>query len=89
MPGGTFEHKVEQITTLMRRFPGRKFVLIGDSGEKDPEVYREVQSKFSAQVQEIIIRDLVNARVDDPARLTGMTVVAAPTVVHGVSQFPQ
>jgi hypothetical protein len=89
MPGGTFAHKVEQISTLMRRFPGRKFVLIGDSGEKDPEVYRQVQSEFSAQVQEIIIRDLVNARVDDPARLTGMTVVAAPTVEHGVSQFPQ
>jgi phosphatidate phosphatase APP1 len=62
-------------------------VLIGDSGEQDPEIYREVQSRFGTQVQEIVIRDLTNARQLTPARLTGMTVVAAPTVVHGVSQL--
>lgn len=87
LPGGTFEHKISQITTLMERFPGRRFVLIGDSGEQDPEIYREVQSRFGTQVQEIVIRDLTNARQLTPARLTGMTVVAAPTVVHGVSQL--
>ncbi len=86
---GTFTHKVEQITTLMQRFPGRTFVLIGDSGEQDPEVYREVQSRFKAQVQEIVIRDLTNAREREPARLTGMTIVAAPTVTRGVSLLPQ
>ena len=87
LPGGTFEHKVSQITTLMERFPGRKFILIGDSGEKDPEIYRQVQSAFGAQVQEIIIRDLTNARQLQPGRLDGMVVVEAPTVVAGVSQF--
>jgi phosphatidate phosphatase APP1 len=87
LPGGTFEHKVSQITKLMERFPGRKFILIGDSGEKDPEIYRQVQSVFGAQVQEIIIRDLTNARQLAPGRLEGMVVVEAPTVVAGVSQF--
>ena len=87
LPGGTFEHKVSQITKLMERFPGRKFILIGDSGEKDPEIYRHVQSVFGAQVQEIIIRDLTNARQLEPGRLDGMVRVEAPTVVAGVSQF--
>ena len=33
MPDGTFQHKVTEITKIMERFPGRRFVLIGDSGE--------------------------------------------------------
>jgi Uncharacterized conserved protein (DUF2183) len=87
LPGGTFEHKVTQITRIMERFPGRSFVLIGDSGEQDPEIYREVQSRFGTRVHKIVIRDLTNARQVAPARLTGMTVVEARTVVNGVSQF--
>jgi phosphatidate phosphatase APP1 len=52
----------------------------------DPEVYRQVQSQFQTQVQEIIIRDLTNARQLQPSRLTGMTIVEAPTVTVGMSQ---
>ena len=40
---GTFDHKVEQIKKIMGHFPARTFILIGDSGERDPEVYREVK----------------------------------------------
>jgi phosphatidate phosphatase APP1 len=83
MAGGTFEHKVSVITTLMERFPGRTFVLIGDSGEQDPEVYRAIASRFGSRVREIVIRDVVDARARDPKRLTGMTVVSAPTVSPG------
>jgi hypothetical protein len=83
MAGGTFEHKVSVITTLMERFPGRTFVLIGDSGEQDPEVYRAIASRFGSRVREIVIRDVVDARARDPKRLTGMTVVPAPTVSPG------
>lgn len=79
-PDGTFEHKVEQISRLMTRFPGRTFVLIGDSGERDPEVYHEIRSRFPGRVQEIIIRDLVNAREKASHRLQGMTVIPAPTI---------
>jgi hypothetical protein len=78
---GTFNHKVEQIKIIMGHFPARKFILIGDSGERDPEVYRSVKdTALGARIQEIIIRDVVNAREKDPARLKGMTILAAPTV---------
>lgn len=87
MPDGTFQHKVTEITRIMERFPGRRFVLIGDSGEMDPEVYRQVQSQFQTQIQEIIIRDLTNARQLQPNRLTGMTIVEARTVTLGMSQL--
>jgi phosphatidate phosphatase APP1 len=83
---GTVQHKQFEIARIMRRFPGRRFVLIGDSGEHDPEVYRRVKEEFGAQVQEIIIRDVTNARTLKPARLSGMTIVEAPTPVAGMSQ---
>ena len=54
----TLEYKVGVIDTLMRRFPERQFVLVGDSGEKDPEVYRELASRFPNQVRAILIRDV-------------------------------
>lgn len=84
---GTLEHKITEITRIMERFPDRKFLLLGDSGEMDPEVYRRIQEMFPDQVQEIIIRDVVNAKELQPDRLEGMTVVPAPTAVAGKSQF--
>lgn len=58
--GQTYTHKVNEISLLMRRFPGRKFVLVGDSGEVDPEVYRKIRDDFGAQVKEIVIRDVLD-----------------------------
>jgi phosphatidate phosphatase APP1 len=44
------------IQSIIRSFPGRYFVLVGDSGERDPEVYGSLARKFPAQVQRILIR---------------------------------
>ena len=83
----TFDHKVSQITLLMQRFPRRQFILVGDSGEKDPEVYRAVREKFPQQVREIWIRDVVNDREENPGRLATMNVIPATTAKRGVSEF--
>jgi hypothetical protein len=84
LPAGTAQHKTSEIARIMDRFPGRTFVLIGDSGEQDPEIYREVQRRFGARVERIVIRDLTNARRLCPARLTGMTIVESPTLADCV-----
>mgnify|MGYP000850942467 CR=1 FL=1 len=73
----TYEQKLSQIGEIMGRFPDRRFILIGDSGEKDPEVYREIRRRFPGQVREIMIRDCTDALANDPARLEGMTIIPA------------
>ncbi len=83
----TFDHKVSTITLLMQRFPRRQFILVGDSGEKDPEVYRAIRARFPQQVQEIWIRDIVDDRKRNPERLAKMNVIPATTVNDGVSEF--
>ncbi|HYP52374.1 MAG TPA: phosphatase domain-containing protein [Pyrinomonadaceae bacterium] len=50
--------KVETISELLRRMPGRKFILVGDTGERDPEVFRRVKRDFGEQVVRVYIRDV-------------------------------
>ena len=79
----TFSQKVSQISLLLTRFPERQFILVGDSGELDPEVYRYVKSKFPEQIKDIQIRDLVNDIQCRPSRLKDMTVIE----VEGANQL--
>lgn len=78
----TFEQKLSQIAYIMERFPDRQFILVGDSGERDPEIYRTLSERYSDQVKEVIIRDVINDRVNRPERLEGMTIFPAPTVLR-------
>lgn len=85
----TFEQKVDQISALITRFPGRTFVLIGDSGERDPEVFRVIKERFSDQVQEIRIRDVVNDRENNAGRLEEMSVIPAGLDQDSCREFLQ
>ncbi len=44
------------ITSLVQRWPKRRFVLIGDSGERDPEIYGAVARQFPGRIARILIR---------------------------------
>jgi hypothetical protein len=68
----TLDQKVRQITDLLLHLPRRKFILVGDSGERDPEVYRAIRELFPGQVREIRIRDVLGQRLD------GMQVISEP-----------
>lgn len=82
----TFEQKLRQIDTLFRHFPDRDFILVGDSGEKDPDIYRTIMERYPDQVKEVIIRDVVNDRELNPERLAGMRIIPAPTIIEGVTR---
>lgn len=83
----TKQQKIEQITGLMENLPGRKFTLIGDSGELDPEVFSHMRTAFPNAVEKIVIRDVVGARANDPGRLRDIEVIDALLVAPGKSQF--
>jgi phosphatidate phosphatase APP1 len=87
MGDATIVQKISQISEIMSRFPERKFILVGDSGEHDPEVYGQLRETFRNRIKEILIRDVVDARHISPDRLEGMTIIEALTVMKGVSQF--
>ncbi|MEX0883178.1 MAG: phosphatase domain-containing protein [Cyclobacteriaceae bacterium] len=54
--GGNHDHKLEKISLIMSLFENMKFILIGDSGQHDPELYTEVIEKFPNRVKAVYIR---------------------------------
>jgi len=54
VPIGTLKKRA--IKVLMNKFPNRKFVMVGDSGESDPEAYGDMARKFEGRVIAICIR---------------------------------
>ncbi len=50
-------HKRPRIEALLATWPGRRFVLVGDGGEKDPEIYGAMARRHPGQVAHILIRD--------------------------------
>lgn len=60
--------KTTAIRALMKNLPDRKFVLIGDSGEKDPQIYRKICRKFPNRVKALFIRSLPHRPLDNEQR---------------------
>lgn len=52
-------HKMIQIKRIMDTFHDLQFVLIGDSGQKDAEIYKCVVEDYPGRVKQIYIRDVV------------------------------
>ncbi|ELR20531.1 uncharacterized protein ACA1_052190 [Acanthamoeba castellanii str. Neff] len=48
--------KKRLIEPILKQFPKRKFIFVGDSGEKDPEIYAELAAQYPEQVKAIFIR---------------------------------
>jgi phosphatidate phosphatase APP1 len=61
-------HKRSNIKTLLETFPHLPFVLIGDSGEQDPEIYREIVKEYPNRIRVTYIRS-VNR---DPSRMAAI-----------------
>lgn len=61
------------VAKLVRTFPSRSFILVGDSGEKDLDIYSRIARQAPDQVRRIVIRELPNrpltaARLEKEAR---------------------
>jgi phosphatidate phosphatase APP1 len=57
--------KLATIRPIVRLFTDRRFILVGDSGEDDPEVYAILASEFPS-VDAIVIRDVTNETLESP-----------------------
>lgn len=54
--GGNHEHKYEKIRLLMQMYPGHQFILVGDSGQRDPLIYKRLSKDYPGSVEGIYIR---------------------------------
>jgi phosphatidate phosphatase APP1 len=80
------DHKARAIDAILRTYPALPFVLIGDSGERDPEIYAQIVRRHPRRIRTLYIRSVdprperlraIQALADELAR-TGCQLVLAP-----------
>lgn len=77
-------HKTEAIEDILRTYPRLPFVLIGDSGEEDPEIYGDIVRRFPGRIRVIYIRSVDDRAIPRVEKLiarvaqTGCQLVLAP-----------
>ena len=74
-----FAHKLREIGAVLTTYPSLPFVLLGDSGQEDARIYREVVRRFPGRVRAIYIRDV---RV--PVRAALISPLTAELATEGV-----
>lgn len=88
------QHKLAQIQAIVDYYPDLRFVLIGDSGQHDPEIYLRVIQTHPGRVLAAFIRDVTPdlrdqavARIIEEARTAGVEMLyvrdSAEAMEHG------
>ena len=78
------EHKRTAIRRLIEAYPGMSFVLIGDSGQRDPVTYEEMAREFPGRVTLIVIRQVGD---DDDERNVELRSHAATLRADGIPLY--
>jgi phosphatidate phosphatase APP1 len=74
-------YKLKVIRGILDFYPHMPFILIGDSGQEDPEIYHEIIELYPGRIQVVYIR-LVN---QDEARVQSVTELAKSVQGTGTS----
>lgn len=81
LPTRHHDYKLGILRHILGFYPELPFILIGDSGQEDPEIYRAVVDEFPGRILAIYIRDVTGAaRSEEVARLAA-EVAQTPTAL--------
>lgn len=61
---GHHSHKKGAIRRVLSFYPELKFILIGDSGQQDPEIYTDILNEFPGRILAVYIRDVTETPRD-------------------------
>lgn len=67
-------HKLRKIEHILTTYRKLNFILIGDSGQKDAEIYRKVIAEFPGRIIAVYIRDVSKEARDEAVRAIAATV---------------
>ena len=73
------DHKTRAIEKILTTYPALRFILIGDSGEQDPEIYADILGRFPERIRVIYIRSIDRS----PARLKAIDMLARQVASTG------
>jgi phosphatidate phosphatase APP1 len=73
------EHKLASIRRILDLYPALPFILIGDSGQEDPEIYERIVEEHPHRIMAVYIRSVSR----DPRRPEAIRTLAAKVVAAG------
>lgn len=86
--GSHDEHKLLQVENIFALEKDLQFILIGDSGQKDPEIYLQAIKDFPNRVKMVYIRDVQESRqkavaeIAEEMRTLGVTMLMVKDTVE-------
>ena len=75
------DHKGDSIRRVMHAFPDVPVILIGDSGQQDPEIYHGIVHEFRGRVRAVYIRNVTM----DASRSAAIQMLATEVLAAGSS----
>lgn len=79
------DHKRRAIHAILATYPHLPFILVGDSAQEDPEIYREVIHDRPGRVLAVYIRSVTS----DPLRIDGVRALAREIAeAHADAEHP-
>jgi phosphatidate phosphatase APP1 len=65
-PSDTYNYKLSRIRPIMNAYPNKKFIMFGDTTQKDADVYLKIKQEFPQNVIGIYINNATKANPNDP-----------------------
>lgn len=79
LPTGHRHYKLGVIRQIVDTYPDLPFILIGDSGQEDPEIYHELVSLYKGRILAVFIRNVSR----EPKRAEAIQALAKEVVAAG------
>jgi phosphatidate phosphatase APP1 len=83
LPRKAADHKQELIRNMLELYKDLPFVLIGDSGQHDPEIYRQIVDEHPGRVLAVYIRNVSRdrSRIAEIEKLASVVAAAGSSLV--------
>ena len=79
LKSGHGDHKKKAIRDVLQFYPEMNFILVGDSGQEDPEIYTDIVNEFPDRILAVYIRDVTDDRRD-----LAVQTLSSAAASHGV-----
>ncbi len=66
---GSHTHKLDKIERILKLYPTKKFVLLGDNGQHDPLIYKDIAEKNSGRIKAVYIRGVKSRHWDETQKI--------------------
>ncbi len=80
-PKPKMPHKQSEILNLLNMYPEMKFILIGDSGEKDADIYTKIAEEFPGRILAIYLRTVNHRRKEKRIKKIIQSYKASPILL--------